>query len=110
MMEVVVPHPISNGEDATGMGMEMEMEMALGGFRIPVVLMVGSSMSSGKTTTACAIIHELRRRGKKVLAAKLCGAGYYRDSLAMADSGTSHTAIIPSPSPSLSLSMAAMNI
>lgn len=48
---------------------------------IPVILLVGTSMSAGKTMTgkfACQILSEL---GHRVIGAKLTGAGRYRDIL-----------------------------
>jgi len=54
---------------------------------IPVVLLIGTSMSSGKTTSGRVIVHELRRRGLKVTAAKLTGAARYRDMLSLGDAG-----------------------
>ena len=56
-------------------------------FRHPVVLIVGSSMSAGKTTTGCAIVRALRATGRSVVAAKLTGAARYRDVLTLADAG-----------------------
>lgn len=53
----------------------------------PVVLLVGTSMSSGKTTSAKTIIRRLKGMGMRVTGAKLTGAGRYRDVLAMADAG-----------------------
>ena len=54
---------------------------------IPVVLLIGTSMSAGKTTSARVIVHELKRRGLKVAAAKLTGAARYRDVLSLGDAG-----------------------
>ncbi len=54
---------------------------------IPVVLLIGTSMSSGKTMSGRAIIHELKRRGLQVAAAKLTGAARYRDVLSLGDAG-----------------------
>lgn len=54
---------------------------------IPVVLLIGTSMSSGKTMSGRAIVHELKRRGLKVAAAKLTGAARYRDVLSLGDAG-----------------------
>ncbi len=54
---------------------------------IPVVLLIGTSMSSGKTTSGRVIVHELKRRGLKVAAAKLTGAARYRDVLSLGDAG-----------------------
>lgn len=56
-------------------------------FRTPVLLIVGSSMSAGKTQSARIIIRRLRTMGLKVVGAKLTGAGRYRDVLSMADAG-----------------------
>lgn len=54
---------------------------------LPVILIVGSSMSAGKTESARVLIRILRRTGLRVLAAKLTGAARYRDVLSMADAG-----------------------
>ena len=56
-------------------------------FALPVVLIVGSSMSAGKTTTAREIIRVLTANRLRVVGAKVTGAGRYRDVLTMADSG-----------------------
>jgi hypothetical protein len=56
-------------------------------FASPVILLIGTSMSAGKTTTGRIIIHELKRAGLKVAGAKLTGAGRYRDVLAFHDAG-----------------------
>ncbi|HEY5624828.1 MAG TPA: DUF1611 domain-containing protein [Gammaproteobacteria bacterium] len=53
----------------------------------PVVLLIGTSMSSGKTTTGRVIIHELKRAGLRVAGAKFTGAGRYRDILSFQDAG-----------------------
>ena len=53
----------------------------------PVLLLIGTSMSSGKTTSARVIIRRLKRMGLRVAGAKLTGAGRYRDILAMSDAG-----------------------
>ncbi len=57
---------------------------------MPVVLLIGTSMSSGKTTSGRVIVHELKRRGLKVTAAKLTGAARYRDVLSLGDAGADH--------------------
>lgn len=56
----------------------------------PVVLIVGTSMSAGKTTTARVIVRTLKEDGYRVIGAKLTGAGRYRDILAMKDAGADH--------------------
>jgi len=58
-----------------------------GSFSLPVVLIVGSSMSAGKTTTGRRLVRVLRSLGHRVLAAKLTGAARYRDVLSLGDAG-----------------------
>jgi hypothetical protein len=53
----------------------------------PIVLLIGTSMSSGKTASARVIIRRLKKMGVRVAGAKLTGAGRYRDILAMSDAG-----------------------
>lgn len=53
----------------------------------PVVLIVGTSMSAGKTTTARVLVRLLKAEGMRVVGAKLTGAGAYRDALSMRDAG-----------------------
>ena len=59
----------------------------------PVLALVGTSMNSGKTTAACAMIAALRRAGKRVAAGKLTGVSLRRDVLEMADSGAEPVAL-----------------
>ena len=56
-------------------------------YDVPTVMIIGTSMSAGKTTTARTLIRRLRAMGLEVMGAKLTGAGRYRDILAMADAG-----------------------
>lgn len=60
---------------------------ALGPYATPTILIIGTSMSAGKTTAAKVIIRQLKRAGLRVVGAKLTGAGRYRDVLAMWDAG-----------------------
>lgn len=53
----------------------------------PVVLIVGTSMSAGKTTAARVIVRLLAARGLRVVAAKVTGAARYRDMLGCLDAG-----------------------
>lgn len=53
----------------------------------PTILVVGTSMSAGKTTAAGILIRQLKRLGLRVAGAKLTGAGRYRDILTMEDAG-----------------------
>lgn len=56
-------------------------------FDTPTVLIIGTSMSSGKTTAARVIIRRLKAAGRRVAGCKLTGAGRYRDILTMRDAG-----------------------
>lgn len=56
-------------------------------FDLPVVLLVGTSMSAGKTTSGQIIIRALRYLGHDVTAGKLTGAARYRDILSFRDAG-----------------------
>jgi len=53
----------------------------------PVILLVGTSMSAGKTTTGRMIIHELKKSGLRIVGAKFTGAARYRDVLTYKDAG-----------------------
>ena len=54
---------------------------------IPAILVIGTSMSSGKTTSGQVIIRALNYLGLNVVAAKLTGAARYRDILKFRDAG-----------------------
>lgn len=56
-------------------------------FTTPVVLVIGTSMSAGKTTAAKILIRRLKEGGRRVVGAKITGAGRYRDILTMGDAG-----------------------
>jgi hypothetical protein len=56
-------------------------------FDIPTILVIGTSMSAGKTTTAKRIIRRLKELNVTVTGTKLTGAARYRDILAMQDAG-----------------------
>ena len=62
-------------------------EVQITTYQCPTIMMIGTSMSSGKTTTARVIIHELQRAGFKVVGVKFAGAGQYHDILTMKDAG-----------------------
>jgi hypothetical protein len=62
-------------------------DMSILSYSRPTVLIIGTSMSAGKTTTARVIIHLLTQLNLKIIGAKLTGAGRYRDILAMLDAG-----------------------
>ncbi len=56
-------------------------------YTCPTVMIIGTSMSAGKTTAARVIIHLLKEMGLQVIGTKLTGAGRYRDILSMHDAG-----------------------
>jgi hypothetical protein len=58
----------------------------------PVVLVIGTSMSAGKTTTVITIVRRLRRMGLTVAGSKVTGVARYREILGMADAGASPVA------------------
>ncbi len=58
--------------------------------KTPVILLIGTSMSSGKTTSGKVIIRALNALGKNVVAAKLTGAARFRDILSFRDAGANH--------------------
>lgn len=55
--------------------------------RPTVILVVGSSMDSGKTTAAFSVVNGLTRAGARVYAAKLTGTATMKDPLLMEDAG-----------------------
>ncbi len=55
--------------------------------RMPVIQLIGTSMSAGKTSAGRVAIRSLNYLGLKVVGAKLTGAARYRDILSFRDSG-----------------------
>jgi hypothetical protein len=60
---------------------------------VPVVALVGSCMSAGKTAAACALVSQLTHQGLVVDGIKTTGVSLRRDVLAMEDSGARRTAL-----------------
>jgi hypothetical protein len=60
---------------------------------VPVVALAGTSMDSGKTAAASAIVSRLRHLGYTVDAFKATGVSLRRDILAMEDAGARNTSI-----------------
>jgi len=56
-------------------------------FDTPIVLIIGTSMSAGKTLAGRVIIRQLKERGLRVVGTKLTGAGRYRDVVSWGDAG-----------------------
>jgi hypothetical protein len=53
----------------------------------PIILIIGTSMDSGKTVAASAMIRELAAMGARVVGMKVTGVGRYRDIMAMRSHG-----------------------
>ncbi len=82
-----VGHATRDGEKLTMRGCLREVPQVA--FDVPVILIVGTSMSAGKTMSGRVIVNMLSRMGLKVVGAKLTGAARYRDMLSFADAGAS---------------------
>jgi len=80
-------HVTRNDEKVTMRGSLPEIELT--DFNIPVILIVGTSMSAGKTMSGRVIVHMLSQMGLNVVGAKLTGAARYRDMLSFKDAGAS---------------------
>ncbi|MEM7279276.1 MAG: hypothetical protein AAF385_14250 [Pseudomonadota bacterium] len=57
---------------------------------VPVIAMAGTSMDSGKTAAASAIVSRLRQMGLRIAGGKTTGVSLRRDILAMEDAGASN--------------------
>ncbi len=66
---------------------DFAMRSASVNFEVPTILLVGTSMSAGKTTAGRRVCKELDRAGRYVIGAKLTGAGRYRDILSFLKTG-----------------------
>lgn len=93
-MSTFIPEPLSldyrghilRGGDKQTM-QQFALQCAARSFSVPTILIVGTSMSAGKTTTgrvACRLLSEM---GLTVFGAKLTGAARYRDVLSFRSSG-----------------------
>ena len=80
-------HVMRNGEKCTMQDSLPEVELV--DFDVPVILIVGTSMSAGKTTSGRVIVHILSQMGLNVVGAKLTGAARFRDMLSFGDAGAS---------------------
>ena len=78
-------HLCRNGEKVCMRQFAMRSETHA--FSVPTLLLFGSSMSAGKTTTGRRVCKELDRAGVYVIGAKLTGAGRYRDILSYLKNG-----------------------
>lgn len=78
-------HLCRNGEKVRMRDFAMRSETHA--FNVPTLLLFGSSMSAGKTTTGRRVCKELDRAGMYIIGAKLTGAGRYRDILSYLKNG-----------------------
>jgi len=78
---------VTRGDEPLGMGDFVPDPPPPRPYRIPTVLIIGTSMSAGKTTAGRILVRRLKALGKNVVGAKLTGAGRYRDILTFADAG-----------------------
>jgi len=78
-------HVVRNGQKVCMSDFAMQSDGS--SFNVPTIMLVGTSMSAGKTTTGRLIVHELEKMGHKVVGTKLTGAGRYRDVLSFRDAG-----------------------
>jgi hypothetical protein len=78
-------HVLRNGSKVTMKNVLQPLETTT--LDAPVVLITGTSMSSGKTLSGRLIVRLLSRRGLNVIGAKLTGAARYRDVLSYKDAG-----------------------
>ncbi|MBT8146644.1 MAG: hypothetical protein KJN90_07300, partial [Gammaproteobacteria bacterium] len=78
-------HALRGGEPVTMLGSLPELPRK--DFKIPVILIIGTSMSAGKTLSGRTIVHLLSQAGMRVAGAKLTGAARYRDVLSYGDAG-----------------------
>ena len=66
---------------------DFALREADGRFDVPTILLVGTSMSAGKTTTGRVACELLTESGLRVFGIKLTGAGRYRDILSFRKAG-----------------------
>lgn len=78
---------VHRADDPLNMKDFVKRSAGAGDFRTPTVVVIGTSMSAGKTTAAGIVIRRLKAMGLKVAAAKVTGAGRYRDILSFHDAG-----------------------
>jgi hypothetical protein len=72
---------------------KLDLDAPLDTRGVPVVALVGTCMSSGKTAAACSLVREFSHGGHPVEALKATGVSLRRDVLAMEDAGARRTAI-----------------
>ena len=86
LIEIEYVGHVVRGEEVCKMD-DFAIKSTYSKFEIPVVLLVGSSMSAGKTTVARIIVNLMKRAGLNIVAGKLTGASRFRDILSLKDVG-----------------------
>ena len=81
-------HVVRNGKKVTMS--DFVVPAAPRKLELPVILLIGTSMSSGKTASGKLIIRALKYMGLEVAAAKLTGSARYRDILQFRDAGADY--------------------
>lgn len=69
---------------------QFAMNLDEGEFDVPTILIIGTSMSAGKTVTGRRVCEILSKSGQTIVGAKLTGAGRYRDVVSFARAGAQH--------------------
>ncbi len=85
-------HAVRDGEKLTMDGFAGGEEPGGESLSAPVVLIIGTSMSAGKTVSGMAIVRRLKRMGLRVAAAKVTGVARLSDILAFRDAGADFVA------------------
>ena len=66
---------------------QFAMQRDRGVFNVPTILIIGTSMSAGKTVTGRRVCEILSKAGLNIVGAKLTGAGRYRDVVSFGRAG-----------------------
>ena len=69
---------------------QFALDLDEGEFDVPTILIIGTSMSAGKTVTGRRVCEILSRAGLDIVGAKLTGAGRYRDVVSFKRAGAQH--------------------
>ena len=69
---------------------QFAMDLDEGEFNVPTILIIGTSMSAGKTVTGRRVCEILSRSGLDIVGAKLTGAGRYRDVVSFRHAGAAN--------------------
>lgn len=69
---------------------QFAIDLKEGQFNVPTILIIGTSMSAGKTVTGRRACEILSSAGLEIVGAKLTGAGRYRDVASFGHAGAHH--------------------